>query len=74
MSYLPTLSHDWLGSYPLFDPTDRYRYATHSNLIPFTSSRPADSNGTLPNSFQPLAVEISSSLYFYSPGKYLQIV
>ena len=74
MSYLPTLVDIWLGSYYIFEPADSYRHATGSSLIPFDSSRPADSHGTLPNSIRPLAVELSLSLYFCSPGRYLQIV
>jgi len=74
MSYLPTLADHWLRSYHLFEPADCYRYATASGLIPFDSSRLADSNGPPPDQIRPLAVELSSSLYFCSPGRYLQIV
>ena len=74
MGYLPTLADLWLGRYYIFEPADSYRHATASSLIPFDSPRPADSNGPLPNSIRPLAVELSSTLYFCSPGKYLQIV
>jgi len=74
MSSLPTLADLWLGSYHLFKPADCYRYATASGLIPFDSSRPADSDGLPPDPIRPLAVELSSSLYFCSPGRYLQIV
>ena len=73
MGYLPTLADLWLGSYHLFEPADSYRHATPSSFIPFDSSRPADSNGELPNSIRPLAVGLSSTLYICFPGWYLQI-
>ena len=74
MRYLPTLVDLRLGSYHLFEPADCYRYAIASGLIPFDSSRPADSNGPPPDQIRPLDVELSLSLYFCSPGRYLQIV
>ena len=74
MGYLPTLADLWLGSHHLLDPADSYRHATTSSLIPLASSRPADSNGMPPDPIRPLGVELSSSLYFCSPGMYLQIV
>jgi len=74
MSYLPTVADLWLRSYHPFEPADCYRYATASGLIPFDSSRLADSNGPPPDLIRRLAVELSSSLYFCSQGRYLQIV
>ena len=74
MSYLPTLADLWLGRYHHSDPTDCYRHATDSSLIPFDSYRPADSNGLLPDSIRPLVVELPYSLYFCSLGRFLQIV
>jgi len=73
MSYLPILADNWLRSYRLFEPADCYKYATASGLIPFDSSRPACSNGPPPDLIRPLAVKLSSSLHFCSPGRYLQI-
>ena len=70
----PALADPRLMSYHSFSPADSYRHATASSLIPFDSSRPADSNGVLPNSIRRLAVELSSTLYLCSPGRYLQIV
>jgi len=69
MSYLPTLADLWLGRYYIFEPADSYTHATASGLIPFDSSRPADSNDPLPNPIRLLAVELSSTLYFCSPRK-----
>ena len=53
------LADPWLMSYHSFSPDDRYRHATASSLIPFDSSRPADSNGPLPGPGGPLADELS---------------
>ena len=53
---------------------DSYREATARGLIPFDSSRPADSNGPLLNSIRPLVVKLPSGLYFCSTGRYIQIV
>ena len=73
MRYLATLADLVLGSYQHSDPTDCYRHATASNLIPFDLSRRPDSDGPLPNPIRPLVVELSYSLYSCSSGRYLQI-
>ena len=52
----PALADPWVMSYHSFSPVDSYRHATVSSLIPFDSSRPADSNGPLPDSIPPPVV------------------
>ena len=58
-----TLADACLASYHSFKPTDSHRNATGSSNITFDSSQQADSNGVLPDSIRPLAVEISFILY-----------
>ena len=69
----PGRADPWLMSYHSFSPDECYRHATASSLTLFDSPRPADSNGLLPESIRPLAVELDSSLSFRSPGRYLEI-
>ena len=69
MRVSPTLADAGLASYHSFKPTDSHRHATGSSYIPFNSSQRADSNGMLPDSIRPLAVEISFILYV--PGHFL---
>ena len=69
MSYLLALADLWLGSYHYSDPTDNYRHATDSGLIPVDSYRPPDSNGPHPDSIRFLVMELSSSLYSGSPAR-----
>jgi len=45
----PALADPWPMSYHSSSPADSYRHATAASLIPFNSSRPADSNGPLHN-------------------------
>ena len=71
MNYFPTLAHLWLGRYHLFEPADSYRHATGSSLIPFDSSRPADSHGPLAYSLWNLAEELSSTLYSCFPDMFI---
>ena len=59
MRVSPTLADASLASYHSFKPTDSYRHASALSHIPFDSSQQADSNGVLPNSIRPLALEIS---------------
>jgi len=85
MVRFPTRSDRWLWRYLLVCTfvlsASTYRlcdaecckHATPSSLIPCDSSRPADSNGPLPNSIRPLAIELLFTWYFSSPGRYLQI-
>ena len=68
----PDLADSRLGSYHFIYPADSYRHATDSSNIPFDSSRPADSNGGLPDSIRPLVVKLPSSLYFVSRASILQ--
>ena len=63
MRVSPTLADASLTSYHSFKPTDSHRHATGSSYIPFDSSQRADSNGVLPDSIRPLAVEIPFILY-----------
>ena len=63
----------WAGNFRLF-AAECYKHATASSLIPFDSPRPPDSNGALSDQIHLLAIELPSSLYFCSPGKFLQIV
>ena len=74
MRPLQTLADPWLVRYPSFSSTVSYSYATATSHIPIDSYSPADSNGALPNPIRPLVVELPYSLYFCSPGRYLQIV
>jgi len=62
------------GELSPFLTADSYRDATALSHIPFDSSRSPDSNGTLADSIRLMAVVLPSSLYFYSAGRYLQIV
>ena len=64
----PTLTDVCLVSYPSFKSTDTYRHATAASHIPFDSSQRADSNGVLPDSIRPLAVEIPFILFV--PGQF----
>jgi len=68
----PALADPWLMSYHSFSSDDSYKHATTSSLIPFDSSRPADSNGPLADSIRHLAEELSFTLYSCFPGIYLQ--
>ena len=63
MRVSPTLVDACLASYPSFRSTDSYRRATTASYIPFDSSQRADSNGVLPDSIRPLAMEIPFILY-----------
>ena len=65
----PTLADACQVSYPFFKSTDTYRHATAASHIPFDSSQKADSNGVLPDSIRPLAVEIPFILFV--PGHFL---
>ena len=65
----PSQSANCLSRYPSFSPADSYRDATAASHIPFDSSQQADSNGVLPDSIRPLAVEISFILDV--PGHFL---
>ena len=53
-----TLVDFWLVRYPSFSSSESYSYATAMSHIPIDSSRPADSNETLPDRIRRLVVEL----------------
>ena len=53
-----TLADAWLVRYSSFSSTESYSYATATSYTPIDSSRPADSNETLPDGIRPLLVEL----------------
>ena len=62
MRPLRTLADAWLVHYPSFSFTESYSYATATSHTPIDSSRPADSNETLPDGIRPLLVELPQLL------------